>query len=162
NDVIDAVHIKLLAKIDHSTGLQLKHANRFSSIQKIECVSVIQRDGLKRKFGVKLPDESKRILDNRECLETEEIHLQQAQFGQRPHSILGDKLVVVPSTKRNVIVQGAVTNDNTCCVNAGIPSQAFQNRRITPELLGTLLRFNRVLELRIFVEGGFQRDSQLV
>src|SRR6516162_7834202 len=63
NDVIDAVHIQLLAKIHHSTGFQLKNADRFSPIQKIKCILVIQGDGLKRKWGGTWADESKRIVD---------------------------------------------------------------------------------------------------
>src|ERR1700758_528402 len=79
NDVVKAVDVELLTKIDHPTGFQLEHANRFAAVQQIKGGSIAKRDRFEREIRLPISDQSGRILQNRERFEPEKIHLQHAE-----------------------------------------------------------------------------------
>src|ERR1700730_3884292 len=64
DDVIDAVHIELPAKVGHPARLQLEQADGFPSVQQIKRRLILKGYRLEREGRVLLPDQSDGVLDD--------------------------------------------------------------------------------------------------
>ena len=106
----------------------------------------------------RLLDQLQRVLDDGERFQAEEIHLEQAEFAERLHRVLGDDAAVVVRGERDVIGQVVVGDDDAGGVDAGLARDALPAscaESITGA--GDFLLVVGALEIGAFLERLFQR-----
>ena len=104
DDVIDLLDGILAAGFDHAAGFQLEHAHGFPAVEQFESFPIFQRNRLDREIRRVPADVLHGLVDDREVLQAEEIHLQQAHVGDGLHVILGDDFAFVTTGERDVFV----------------------------------------------------------
>ena len=72
-------------------------------------------------------NEVERILDDRQRLESQEIHFEQPEVVERVTSVLCDDLFFLVSRERDVLVKGAVTDDDAGRVDARAARKPFED-----------------------------------
>jgi hypothetical protein len=81
--------------------------------EQVEGGGIVERDFERGDFFAGgLLDEPQRVLDDGEGFEAEEIHLEQAEFAERVHRVLGDDAAVVVEGERHVVGQVVVGDDD--------------------------------------------------
>ena len=141
---------KLLAKVQHPSGLELEHTHCLPAAQEIERCRVIKRHGGEIEVRHPLPDEVLRILDDREGLQAEEIHLQHAEFGQRVHRELRHDLSLVAARQRDVLVEGRRADHHARSVHAGAAGESLEFDRVAPKFGGGGFLLDRGRQFLVF------------
>ena len=96
DDVLDGTDLELAAQVAHPAGFQLEHADGVRLVQQVERLRVVERNLVDvEALAGGLFDEIERVLDDRQRLQPEEVHLQQAEVAQRIHRVLRDDFVRV-------------------------------------------------------------------
>ena len=91
--MVDGVHPEVPAQVGHATGFQLEHRDRRAPAQQLETGLVIERDLRNIKVWSVPVDQLHRIVDHRQGLQPEEVHLQHSQFRQGTHGELGHHFI---------------------------------------------------------------------
>ena len=97
-----------------------------------------------------------RFLNHGQRLQSEEVHLEQADGLHRLHFKLGDHLFVFIPRERQDVDQRLFADHHTGGVGAGMPRQPFKDQRILHDLLRHRILFGCAFEIWIF----FQRFGQ--
>ena len=163
DDVVEPLDAEILAQARHPAGFELEDADRFPAIQKRERRCVVERQFVNRETRNALADQRHRVLNHRERFQPEEIHLQHPEIGQRPHRELADHVrALAVAAERHVIREIAVADHHARRVHARIARQAFQHRRVIPELPHRGFGLDRLFQLRRLLRRARERDVQLV
>ena len=81
HDVLDPVRLQLADVAAHPGGFQLEHAGRFAGAEEVEGLLVVERNVLTPDLDAALfLDEPKRVLEDREVPETEEVELEDPEL----------------------------------------------------------------------------------
>ena len=89
----------------HAAGFKLEYAGGVALVEDLDVRElVIQRDLLHHDaLAVNGLDQLQRVIHNRQRRQAQKVHLQQAQFFQSAHVVLGDNFVLVRLVKRNKV-----------------------------------------------------------
>ena len=75
NQIIEAVNFRKACGITHSRTFQLEHANGFASRQHFKRLGIVEQNLLNIKVRRPGTNEFLRLVDDRECFETEKVEL---------------------------------------------------------------------------------------
>ena len=101
--------------VSHAVGFELEHAFRVSAAEHVEGFLIVLIDSVYIEIGNGLPYELDGVLDERECLESEEVHLHEAAVLDLRHRVLrryGSCLRV--SIERYILVEVLPPDDDAC------------------------------------------------
>ena len=128
-NVLDGVDLELAAQIPHPAGFQLEYPERVRLVQQIVSLCVVQRQVVYgHRSAVCLLHQVARIADDRQRLEPQKIHLEQAEGANRFHRILGDDGAVFVLLERQQINQRLIPDDHACRVNRRIAREVFEDK----------------------------------
>ena len=152
-DVFDGTDLKFAAQIAHPAGFQLEYAERFRAIEQVVGFLVIERQVVDWHFdAVRAPDHFARVADDRERLQTEKIHLQQAEVTNGIHRVLRDERAAFVLLERQQIHERLVADDDAGGVDGGVARDVFKDERGVNQLARDLLGFVSLLEFRRLLE----------
>ena len=161
-DVLDGADLELAAQIAHPAGFQLEHAERVRLVQQVVGLRVVERQVVDRHLdAARLLDHLAGVANDRQRLEAQEIHLQQAQVAHRPHRVLGDDGAVFVLLERQQVHQRLVADDHARGVDRGVARQVFEDERRVDQFARDLLVLVGLLEFRRLLERLFQRHLQI-
>ncbi len=157
-DVFHARNLKLAAQIAHPTRFQLEHAQRFRAIQQVVSLLVIQRQLVHvQRHALRALDHFASVANDRKRLQSEKIHLQQAEFAYGIHRILRHERAVFVGLERQQIHQRLGPNHHARCVNAGVARQIFEHECGINQFARRFFRLVSFLEFRRLLERFFER-----
>ena len=152
-DVLDRGDLELLAQVAHAPGFQLEHAEGLGVVEQVVGLGVVERQVVEVELDAGgFPHHLRGVADDRQGLETQEVHLQQAQVADRPHGVLGDDAAVVVLLERQQIHQGLGSDDHAGRMDADAPGLVFQQQGRLDEFAGDLLFVVGLLELSVLLE----------
>ena len=162
DDFVDGGEPDLAAEILHAAGLELKHARGATRVEQGKGPGVLEGNRLNVEFRIdRAADVFDGVGDNGECLEAEEVHLQQSELADGVHVELhGDVAFLL--CERDEFVEWTVGDDDTGGVFTGVADHAFEDERLVEDSFGDRIAGNFLAELLGFFAGGFERDVELV
>ena len=126
DDVLDPRHLELATETHHATGFQLEHRGRLSAVEQLEGRLVVEALVVEDVVGRVKLDQIDGVLDHGQGLETEKVHLQHAEIGERAHRELGHDFALFPAGERDVIRQIFVPDNDARRVDAGAPGETLE------------------------------------
>ena len=158
DEVFDAVDADTPDQVAHAAGLELEHADRVAAVEQGIGGCVVEGNLLKVDHNVvDLLDQLAGLLEHGQGLESQKIHLEQADFAERLHGVLGDRLLVLIERERDDLDQRLLADHHAGGVGAGVAVESFQHKAVIEDALAVLIVLVGPLEVRVFVERLVQR-----
>ena len=152
-DVLDRGDLELLAQVAHAPGFQLEHAEGLGVVEQVVGLGVVEREVVEIELHPGgLVDHLGRVADDRQGLETQEVHLQQAEVADRAHGVLGDDPALVVLLERQQVHQRLGPDDHAGRVHAHAAGLVFQQQSRVDEFAGDFLFVVGLLELGVLLE----------
>ncbi len=105
DDVVESVWLHPLEKIPNPTRLQLKHSLRFTALQELESLSIVEREiEWIDPNPARLLDDVDRLGKDRQVSEPEEVHLQEPGRFDVSHRPLGDDVFLTGDSHQRDIL----------------------------------------------------------
>ncbi len=143
-DVLDGTDLELAAQIAHAAGFQLEHAQRVRLVQQVVGLRVVERQVVDGHLDAVRPlHHLAGVADDRQRLQAEEIHLQQAEVADRAHRVLRDDGAVLVLLERQQIHQRLIADDHAGRVDRGVAREVFENERGVDQLARDFLALRR-------------------
>jgi len=160
NDVFNFLNPVTAASVHHTAGFQLENPHRISPVQQVQGFPIIQRDGIQFELRHAPAGVLLRIMHDGQCFQTQEVHLQKPHFINRAHVALGDDsgmgIGQIVTGEGHMLVQGTVTDHNTCRMYPHVADQAFQAGRVPPQFRIPLIRGNQLPQLLVTLVAGLK------
>ena len=162
HDLVDRGEADLPAEILHAAGFQLEHAGGAAGVEQRVSFRVLEADGLEIELRVdRAADAVDGVGDDGERLQSEEIHLEQAEFAHGVHVILHGHVAFL-QRERHELVEPAVGDDDARGVLAGVAHHALEHERLVDDFFRRRIAGDLLPQLRGFLDGGGEVDVQLV
>ena len=162
DDVLDTADIEALAAIRNAATFHLEDAESLAPVVDIKRRTVVAGYEVDVEIRHLCVDETHRFLHDRERAQTQEVHLEHAQVGERAHGVLRDDFVFLALTERDEFIQRAVAYDHAGGMNARVAAQALEHGGVVPELANGCLVLDGRLQLGVLFAGLLEVDIQLV
>ena len=162
HDLVDGRDAELPAEGLHAAGFELEHGCRHAAAEQFVGRAVVKRDLPDVKIRARPPDQFDRVIDDRQRLESEEIHLEHAELGERAHGVLGHHFLLIAAGERHVDVEVGRTDDDPGGVHAGPAGQSFEPGGVLPEFGGGGFIGDGGSQFRIFRARLLERDVELI
>ena len=135
-DVFQGGRLEVAHDLAHPTGFQLEDAFEIAAGQQAEGAWIIEWERIGIDADARtLLNQIDGLVDHREVLEAQEVHLQQAHGLHVFHEVLGDHLPVVVALQRHNFIEGIRGNDDTSGMDAeGLVGPLNAHRHVDPTL----------------------------
>ena len=163
DDLVDLGDVELAAERLHAAGFELEHADGLRLIEEGEGLGVVEADFLDVEVGqlAVLADEILGVVDDRERLEAQEVHLQEAELLDGILGILGRQVAFL-HRHRDDVGERAVGDDHAARVLAGVAHHALDDAAGLDDAGGLGVDADLFAELVGLLERVLERDVDVV
>ena len=146
DNVFDGVRLELDQVFAHPCGLKLENADRLAAAEQVERGPIVPRNGFQIKVRLLESNQAHGLLDQRELLQAQDVHLQQADV----HAGLADELgsyspVFGGAIEWHVVGQFAGSDDDRAGVDRGVTRHALQLAGVFDQLAFVAGRLGHLL-----------------
>ena len=159
DDVVDSPDVELPAHAGHAAAFQLEDPHRLAAVEQGDGSFIVEGNGFQIEPRFAHVDEFDGVLDEREGLQTQEIHLQQAEIVQRTARVLGDDLLPLVPGERDVFVEIPVADDDAGRVHPRVAGEALEDERVVPHLPRGGFGLDGLFQLGVFLGGRRERQG---
>ena len=158
-NIFNRMGLEAKAHAGHAGGLHLEHTGGFTRRQHLKDLVIMVGDVIKAEVGRVLLHHLHRVIQHRQVTQTQEVHLQKAQFLQRDHVELADDGIVIPR-QGHVFIDRTLGDDHTGGVGGGMARHTLQSAGSVDELADTLIPLIEVGELAAHLQSIVQRNVE--
>ena len=160
DDVLEAVGLHLDQRLAHAGGFHLEHAHRLAALHRRVGRRIVEGQGGEIDDDAALGQEVRAAAQQRQRLQAEEVELHQARGLDPLHVELGHPHPGLRiAVERHQLFEGTVADDDAGGVGRGVPVQALELLRDLHEAGDDRLLLDRLLELRLALDGLDQGDG---
>ncbi len=146
----------------HPRAFQLKDSRGITVRKQAISGFVIQRNGVEADLHpMAAPHMLQGLLHNRQCLQAQKIHLQQAELLQRPHGKLGHHSLIVCLQQGHMVNQRLAGDDHPGGVDGGVAGQPFYRHRGIQQFAVALLLLVERSQLGTLLQSFLNGDPYL-
>ena len=162
DDVFQAFGFQLLHEVLHAAAFQLEHTFRLAGADHFQYFRIVVIDGRDiYLLSAAALRQMHRILDDCQCTQPQEIHLQKPQFLQRSHRKLGNQRSVTGSGQGDIFVHRLLADHDACRMHGGMARQSLQTAGHVDQVMDLIVRLVQLLQLMVHGQRLVDGDIQL-